>query len=166
VVIGRIGEKITAEETDYSGSEKVNAIPGKVEAFINIRILPGETVQSVIETVRKTIDDPRVRVTPLESYRDPSPTTPVPSEFYRLLVDTSRSFFPEATFTPYLVMGGTDSRYYAPLTGQILRFSPILLTKEDIKGPHGINERLAIADYKKGVHFLYQFIKNADSIIF
>jgi carboxypeptidase PM20D1 len=60
-----------------------------------------------------------------------------------------------------LVTGATDSRHYANLTKNIYRFCPIRVGSDDLKRVHGINERIAVADYAGGVKFYYQLMKNS-----
>ena len=155
--------RTTLAPTMIQGSDKSNIIPLKVEAVINSRILQGDTVESVIKTVKEAIADPRVTITAEGFNRDPSPITKTPSVFYYLVTDTAKQLFPQADFTPYLVMGGTDARHYIPLSDQVLRFMPIIADSQTLKGLHGDDERVGVETYKKAVHYYYSFIRNADT---
>jgi carboxypeptidase PM20D1 len=156
--------RTTVAPTMIQGSDKSNIIPLKVEAVINIRILQGDTVESVLQTIKKTVNDPRVTVKVEEDSRNPSPVTKTPSVFYYLIADTAKQLFPNADFTPYLVMGGTDARHYTPLTDQALRFMPIAVDKAMLKGLHGDDELVPVETFKKAVHFYYNFFRNADTL--
>ena len=48
--------------TMFSGGVQENVLPTAARAVVNFRILPGDSVESVLEHVRQTIDDPRVEV--------------------------------------------------------------------------------------------------------
>jgi len=52
--------RTTTAATIIHGGVKENVIPQEVYAAVNFRILPGETVESVIEYVRAVIDDSRI----------------------------------------------------------------------------------------------------------
>jgi hypothetical protein len=65
---------------------------------------------------------------------------------------------------PYMTTGGTDSSHYMNITTNgALRFKPMEInrTAGDTLRPHGINERLAVANFLKGVcaflHILRRF---------
>jgi carboxypeptidase PM20D1 len=60
---------------------------------------------------------------------------------------------PDAPVAPGLVLAGTDSRHYAAVAENVYRFQPILLTSEDLERPHGLNERLSIANLDRMVRF-------------
>ena len=53
-----------------------------------------------------------------------------------------KSTFPNTLISPYLTLGGTDSKNFDGLSAQTFRFLPIPLTKEDLPRIHGINERI------------------------
>jgi hypothetical protein len=50
---------------------------------------------------------------------------------------------------PYLLCGGTDSKWYANLTSNILRFAPFSVNRRagDLKRVHGTDERLSVEDF-------------------
>jgi acetylornithine deacetylase/succinyl-diaminopimelate desuccinylase-like protein len=50
---------------------------------------------------------------------------------------------------PYLLCGGTDSKWYANLTSNILRFAPFSVNRRagDLKRVHGTDERLSVQDF-------------------
>jgi carboxypeptidase PM20D1 len=62
---------------------------------------------------------------------------------------------------PFLVMGGTDSRFYSDVSDCILRFIPMRVSEEDEKRPHGTNERVSVQNYQEVVKFYVQVIKNS-----
>ena len=61
--------------------------------------------------------------------------------------------------SPYLVVGATDARYYRNLSKNLFRFAPVPMNEEDLKRPHGTNERLGTKDFKKAVQFYIELIK-------
>jgi carboxypeptidase PM20D1 len=60
---------------------------------------------------------------------------------------------PEAVAVPFLVNGSTDSKYYKDLTGQIVRFTPLILNQEDINSIHGVNEKVSLENLERGLQF-------------
>ncbi len=66
--------------------------------------------------------------------------------------------FSNTLVAPNLTLGGTDSRYFLPLTQNVFRFAPIRMTPEDASRFHGINERIAIKDMGEAAAFYYRLI--------
>jgi len=60
-----------------------------------------------------------------------------------------------------LVVGGTDARHYEAISKNIYRMLPIVLTNEDLKRIHGIDERISTEGYKDVVRFYRQLIINS-----
>ncbi len=54
--------RTTTAPTMLSGSAKDNVMPRRVTATINFRILPGDTIESVLQHVRSTINNPAIKV--------------------------------------------------------------------------------------------------------
>ena len=63
------------------------------------------------------------------------------------------TIYPDVIVTPYLVLGGTDSRYYSGLTPNIYRFYPVWLAADDMHRFHGTNERIEVENFAKIVQF-------------
>jgi carboxypeptidase PM20D1 len=137
---------------------KDNVIPSTARAIVDCRILPGETIESVGEYIRATIHDPRVtvnRISPRSS--NPSSITSTHSPAFRRVVSAVSQTVPNVLPAPYLMVGGTDSRYYRRLSDGVVNFLPMT----DGKGAHGINERLLILDLQRGIHFMSIIIEES-----
>ncbi len=155
--------RTTTAPTIVKGGTKENVLPTKVEAVVNFRILPGETIETVKDHVKTVINDPRVVVTPLKQVWNPSPVSDLASESYAQLQKTLRQVFPDTVVAPYLVTGATDSRHYLVLTDNVFKIVPIVATPEDLKRAHGTNERILVQDYEKCIKFFIQVIRNSAS---
>ena len=68
-------------------------------------------------------------------------------------------FFPDAIVTPYLVVGGTDSRFYSEISPNLYRFAPFRFSAEDRERIHGTNERVAIETLGRAVGFYMSLIE-------
>ena len=163
--------RTTTAPTIINAGVKDNVLPAKAEAVVNFRILPGDDLRSVYEMVLKRIDDERVKVTPYEgdtlggdSGWNPTPVADVESPYFKKLSHLVQSSFPEVLVSPYLVMGGTDSRHYAQITENAFRFLPVRVTKEDLNGMHAVNERLSIENCARMVGFYIAYIQDMASL--
>jgi carboxypeptidase PM20D1 len=151
----------TIAPTMLQGSVKENVLPMKAMAVVNFRIIPGETSAGVLEYCKKTIDDARVKIRPLELINDPSPVSDPDAPSFAVLKRTVRQIFPEAVVAPFLNVAGSDTIHYAPISENIYRFAPVHVKADDLKRLHGIDERIAVANYEKMVRFYIQLIKNS-----
>ncbi len=156
--------RTTTAETMVSGGFKDNALPPSAQAVVNFRILPGETVDSVLKRVRAIADDAGVTVTIAnpEAARDPSPVSPLDGAGYEALTTTIRQLFPEAALSPYLVNGATDAGFYTVLTPNVYRFLALEADASVLTMIHGLNERVAPEKYLKTVRFTVQLIENIE----
>ena len=156
--------RTTTAATMFESGVKENVLPTQARAVINFRILPGESVQSVIDHVRKTIGDPRITLTPLKKVRsEPSAVSATESSSFENLHRTIRQIFPDAIVAPWLVVGATDSRHYSRLSDKIYRFVPIQMRPGDTRRFHGTNERISVENYENCVRFFIQLISNSHS---
>jgi carboxypeptidase PM20D1 len=156
--------RTTTAVTMIEGGVKENVLPTSARAVVNFRILPGDSVQSVTDHVRRVVDDPRVQIRALPLSREPSSQAPVDSASFAMVQRTIHEVAPEAVVAPYLTLGGTDSRHFGRLTDEIYRFSPILGDAEDLERVHGTNERMSVENYEMCVRFFLQLLKNSQGL--
>lgn len=143
--------------TVQSGSQD-NIIPPHSKVTLNARLLSGDTKESILEHIRKHL--PEGVTATLTHGVDPSPISLTDTPEYRTFLKTMGQTFPEATISPYLMLGGTDSRHYADLSDHVLRFSPYIVTKEELRTIHGVDERVSLENIELGLRFYGQLLKN------
>ena len=158
--------RTTTAPTIFNAGMKDNVLPAKAEAVVNFRILPGDSLREVYEMVLERINDERVKVSPYqgetldgESGWDPSPVADTESPYFLRLARLTKEAFPTALVAPYLVLGGTDARHYGLITRNALRFTPILMSKEDLGSVHGVNEKLSLEECSRMVGFYVAYIE-------
>ncbi|MGZ8463942.1 MAG: M20 family peptidase [Candidatus Binatia bacterium] len=155
--------RTTLAPTIFSSGIKENVLPAQARAVINLRIMPGESTASALEHVRTSIDDPKIKLTPLPIRMEPSAVTDIGSQSFKLVERTIRQTAPEAIVAPALLVAATDSRHYAGLTKNVLRFLPITISAADTSRYHGIDERIALTDYLRCINFYAQLIRNSQA---
>jgi carboxypeptidase PM20D1 len=146
--------------TIVAGGVKANVLPSKARAVVNFRIAPGDSVESVLEHVRRVTADPRVSNIEARETREPSPVSPTDSEGYRLIERTILQIHPEAVVAPYLLPGGTDSRHFTALTPHVYRFGAIRVGSDDLRRAHGTDERVAVDVLARMVAFYLQLLES------
>ncbi|XP_074833667.1 N-fatty-acyl-amino acid synthase/hydrolase PM20D1 [Carettochelys insculpta] len=157
--------RTTTAITMLNAGIKTNVIPSSAKAVVNFRIHPSQKVAEVLEIVKNTIADDRVKID-LEEAFDPLPVSPWDNHafgvqiFRRTLLDV---FSDNISVAPGICIGNTDSRHFTNLTDAIYRFNPVVFRPDDVPRVHGLNERISIEGYEKQVEFLYQLIQNSDN---
>jgi carboxypeptidase PM20D1 len=154
--------RTTTAPTIFQAGTKDNVLPAHAKAVINFRILPGDSISTVIEHVTRVIDDGRIEIEVGGRFSaEPSVVSPIDSDGFRVLQRTIRSIVSNAIVAPYLVVVVTDARHYAALTQNIFRFLPLRLTSEDLTRMHGTDERVSIRDYETAIRTYRQLVLNA-----
>ncbi|RPI77872.1 MAG: M20 family peptidase, partial [Chloroflexi bacterium] len=157
--------RTTIVPTIFHSGVKDNILPNQAKAVVNSRILPGDTIEDVVDHIKNVVSDPLVQVRLLEQFQaNPSPVSDCDSHSFNILADTVRSVFPNAAVAPSLVVGATDSRHYVSLTSNGYRFSPLVLKKEDLSRIHGTNERISVENYEQAVKFYGDLILRSDTL--
>jgi carboxypeptidase PM20D1 len=159
--------RTTTAVTIVGGGVKANVLPIRAQALVNHRILPGETRESVLERVRSVIDDDRVQVRIVgDEAVDPSPVSDPEGEAFQMLARTiHRSLAGEdVVVTPYLVMGGTDSKYYSGRSSDVFRFIPAPVDADALSRAHGTDERMSVEGLLTSIRFFQQLIRSSDGL--
>ena len=126
----------------------------------NIRINPGETVQSVLEALKARISDEQVRLRVIGDYAcDPSPTAPSEGEAWDRIADAVSGTWPGSIVAPYVMMQCSDSRHYRDITDKVYKFSAMYMTKEERGMIHGNNERIRLEEAGKAAEFFTRLIQ-------
>jgi carboxypeptidase PM20D1 len=154
--------RTTTAATIFQAGSKENVLPIQARAVVNFRILPGDSVQGVINHVTDTVDDERVtvRVLPGGESTEPSPVSDVHAEGYRHLAASVRQVRPEVIVAPGLTLGGTDSKNYVNVCDNLYRIQPMLVSTDDLARIHGTNERLEIDNYARAIQTYAQVMRN------
>ncbi|HHW74161.1 MAG TPA: M20/M25/M40 family metallo-hydrolase [Firmicutes bacterium] len=149
--------RTTTAVTVLEGGKVPNVLPSKASAIINFRITPGETVDDLIAHVRGVVGD-KIKVE-APTATEPSRISPVDGTGFKAIERAVYATFPRSIAVPYIVMGGTDAIRYEPVCEQIYRFTPMLVSTEDLDRMHGTNERLSLENLEWGTRFYMELIK-------
>jgi acetylornithine deacetylase/succinyl-diaminopimelate desuccinylase-like protein len=148
----------TVAPTILRGGFRNNVIPSEARATLNIRMLPGESVQDLISELEKLVDDPAVRFEVGQPTRPPAPPSSLESELYRAIERAGSQFFAGAEVLPMLSTGATDSAQLRARNVQAYGVTPFPLAEEDIRRMHADDERIPLESFRTGVEFLYRLV--------
>lgn len=152
--IGNAMMRTTAVPTIVKAGIKENVIPGKASAVVNFRLLPGDSINWVIRQVNRTINDSRIRITNINGV-EASGVTSINTEGFQAVQRIVYKTFPAVLASPFLLIGGTDSKHFQDISPSIVRFSPI----NGLDGFHGVNERISLQSYRLSIWFYEQLIR-------
>jgi acetylornithine deacetylase/succinyl-diaminopimelate desuccinylase-like protein len=138
------------------GGFRRNVIPAEAESELDIRALPDEDLDGLLEELRRVIDDPLVEVIPPATSRPAAMPSRLDSELFRALEVAQASLFPGAITLPTMLTGATDSaqlrargvQAYGVGTGG---------TEADARA-HGNDERASIVGLGLFVEYLYRAV--------
>jgi carboxypeptidase PM20D1 len=152
--------RTTIAFTQMQGSKGANVIPAHATMVSNHRIIPGETVDSVLDPIKRAVKDDKIEVE-LINGNNPSVISDTTCEAYDRVRSTVAETWQEAVVTPYLMVAGSDSRHWGEISDKVYRFSAMALTKEERGMIHGNNERIPVATISRTVEFFYRMIKKS-----
>ena len=150
--------RTTIAVTTLSGAPAHNVIASTARAGVNVRVMVGDTVADVLDHMRKTIDDDRVRVDVVEA-NEPSPVSPYDDEAFRLLEGTIAEVFPDAVPSPYVMMAATDSRFFTGISDRVYRYAPFRMTKAQRESIHSYDEHIGVDDFVAGIGWYQRLIE-------
>jgi carboxypeptidase PM20D1 len=158
--------RTTIAPTIIKGGHTENVLPAIAEATINLRLMPGDTLIDVYKHVNELVGDEVVEVLPAHEESlygdhswDPTQVSVVDSPQFHILLDLIKATVPGALAAPYLMSGATDARHYMQISDHVFRFSPFVLSNEENKSVHGINERLSFENAARTVGFMIELIE-------
>ncbi|NKF21069.1 M20 family peptidase [Solimonas marina] len=156
--------RTTTAPTLFNAGVKDNVLPGEASAVVNFRLLPGDSIAALRQHIVDVIDDPGVEVKSEAEFADEaSPSGDTRGPGYAVIKRSIEQTAPQAVVTPGLVVGATDLRHYQDVIGARYNFLPGQLEAEDLERIHGVDERIAVAQFANVVRFYRQFLRNATS---
>ncbi|SEC03820.1 M20/M25/M40 family metallo-hydrolase [Terriglobus roseus] len=148
--------RTTCVATMLNGGHAANALPQLAEATVNCRVLPEDSPQYVLETLKKVVDDPEVSIL---SEREsaggvPSPMRP---DVLKAVKQATEKVFPRVPVVPIMVVGATDGRMLRTFGVPTYGVQGFFYNRDDIRF-HGRDERLPIKSFYEGQTFMYNLV--------
>lgn len=144
--------------TMLSAGVRPNVIPGEARAMLNIRLLPGDTIDVLVGALTKLVNDPQVRFEIQPNAGLAAPTSSLESDFYAAITKVASQEFGGAPVLPYQSTWATDSSQLRLHNVQAYGLWPFPVTDEDLARMHGDDERLLVASFNKGVAVLLHIV--------
>ncbi|XHO07347.1 hypothetical protein ACEQUB_p00593 (plasmid) [Ralstonia syzygii] len=155
----------TTALTIVQAGNKDNVLPGRAEATVNFRLLPGDSASSVIahveHAVRSAAPKGHFELAMLPGVSEAAPVSPTQSASYQLINRTVRELFPGTVVAPGLMVGATDSRHMVGISDHVFRFSPVRAKPADLACFHGTDERISEMNLVELIRFYHRLIHQA-----
>ena len=149
--------RTTVAFTQMQGSAAANVIPPEAKMVSNIRINPHDTMDSVLEYLKKTVNDEKVEITALHGM-NPSRISATDCEGYSKVARALAATWKGCIVSPYLMVQCSDSRHYGRISDRVYRFSAMDLTAEERATIHGNNERIRLDCATRATEFYIRLI--------
>ncbi len=144
--------------TMLNAGVRQNVVPSEARAVLNIRLMPGNTVQPLIAQFTKLVDDPQIRFEVLPDAGEQAPSSSLESEIYKTIERVSEQQFPGAIVMPFLSTGATDSAQLRLRNVQAFGVLPFPLNEEDARRMHADDERIPLDAFRRGIDYLYRVV--------
>jgi len=148
----------TITPTVLTASNKTNVIPRTASAELDCRLLPGQDPDAFVRTVKTVIDDPAVVVDILLNF-PPSSSKTDTTLFAALHALAVRDGVP---IVPGVLTGFTDSHYFRDKDITSYGFVPFVLSDDEDRREHGLNERLSTENLRDGTRRLIELLQVLD----
>jgi len=134
------------------GSDAPNVLASVAEVTVNFRILPGETVNDVINHVKEICKNYQVEMEVI-SDREPSAISPENTRGFDIIRETVSQLYPGTIVSSYITIGGTDGYKYQIVSNDIYRFMPIELNAYEQRSIHNENEHITLENYGRMIKY-------------
>ena len=150
----------TIAPTMLKGSPKENVLPQDAEAWINYRIAPGDSSADVMARAKGAVGDLPVKLAWVKEPDEPSKVASTTSDGWKTLAALAGDES-QAPVAPALMTAASDSRYMAPVSDDIYKFQPLVLSVKDTEMIHGTNEHMTLANLERMVRFYQRLVETA-----
>lgn len=146
--------RTTCVATRLDAGHADNALPQRARATINCRVLPGESIEGVQNTLETVIGDSQVAITRINE-ANPSPPSPLTPDVLGPIEAITEEMWPGVPVIPMMSTGATDGLYLRKAGIPVYGVSGLFHDIDDVRA-HGQNERINIEHYFEGQEFLYK----------
>jgi acetylornithine deacetylase/succinyl-diaminopimelate desuccinylase-like protein len=151
--------RTTCVATMLDGGHATNALPQRAAANVNCRILPQESVEHVLATLKQVladdqikiiVDRPGVAVAAPISRLDPAVMKPIET--------LTAKMWRGVPTIPMMSTGATDSKYFRAAGIPMYGVSGLFGDINDVRA-HGRDERVGVKPFYDSQQFLYELVK-------
>jgi acetylornithine deacetylase/succinyl-diaminopimelate desuccinylase-like protein len=147
---------LTMMEAGY----KINIIPEKAQMSFDCRLLPDTDARAFVSNVEQMVNDPGIEFDVEWPDADPA-FAPTDGTLFQAVEQACRAHMPASLPVPTICAGGTDARFFREKGVPAYGLVPTMLTAEDRKGFHGLDERLSVENLLLGTKIVHDLTLRA-----
>lgn len=149
----------TITPTGLYGSDKTNVIPPEASAVIDIRLLPDQSADSMLATLKRIVNDTAVHWRTLLAPKTPL-ENPIDTDLFRAIERASKERDPNAVVTTPMLTGATDRPTYRKTGIITYGLDPFRVESSDSqRGVHGNDERVSVENVGFAVRYVYDILR-------
>jgi acetylornithine deacetylase/succinyl-diaminopimelate desuccinylase-like protein len=149
--------RTTCVATQLEGGHAPNALPQLAAANVNCRILPQDSVESVLKTLKTVVADEQVQVT-IKQDEGAAPASPLRPDVMKAFTRITDTLWPGVTTVPTMATGASDGRYLRAAGIPTYGVQGFFGDRDDVRA-HGRDERMLVRSFYEGQTFLYELVK-------
>jgi acetylornithine deacetylase/succinyl-diaminopimelate desuccinylase-like protein len=149
--------RTTCVATQLEGGHAPNALPQLAAANVNCRILPQDSVESVLKTLQTVVADDQVQVT-VKLDEGAAPASPLRPDIMKAFTRVTDTMWPGVITVPTMATGASDGRYLREAGIPTYGVQGFFGDRDDVRA-HGRDERMLVRSFYEGQTFLYELVK-------
>jgi acetylornithine deacetylase/succinyl-diaminopimelate desuccinylase-like protein len=149
--------RTTCVATMLEGGHATNALPQLAAANVNCRIFPDDTVQYVLDTLKKVVADDQVIVT-IKTNEGKAPPSPMRADIMKAFNQITDTMWPGVITLPSMATGASDGRYLRESGIPTYGIQGFFGDRNDNRS-HGRDERMLVQSFYEGQTFLYELVR-------
>ena len=150
--------RTTIAFTMQSGSDACNVMPQEATVSANMRFIPHQGMEESLRVIENRAGKHHLTMEVLQA-SDYTKSAALEGDAFRMLCGVVEKTFPGCPWSPYVMTGATDARFYQEICDHVFRFAPVVYTPEQMKGMHGLNENIETICLPGAVDFYRNLIR-------
>jgi acetylornithine deacetylase/succinyl-diaminopimelate desuccinylase-like protein len=149
--------RTTCTATQIEGGHAQNALPQRARATLQCRIIPGETQDSVRDTLARVLADPSIKISVITP-ATPSPESPLSGDILPTVEKVARQLWPDVVILPQMAASASDSKYTRVVGMPSYGIDGMFDDLDDARA-HGRDERIGVQAFGQEVDFTYRLMR-------
>ncbi|MBC7235443.1 MAG: M20/M25/M40 family metallo-hydrolase [Chloroflexi bacterium] len=139
--------------------QSINVIPPTATAYVDGRLLPGQTQAGFLELLRTRGGD-EVSIEPYNNQFSPGLESSGDAPIVEIMGEVIAECCPGAAVVPWMCAGSTDAKHLVPIGVPVYGFIPAKPFPDGVEGAgaHAVDERLWLESLYFGLDVLYEVV--------
>jgi acetylornithine deacetylase/succinyl-diaminopimelate desuccinylase-like protein len=157
VVETNIQLRSTCTTTMIDGGHAENALPQRVRATLQCRLIPGESQESAAAAIRAAIADPKIEIR-VKTAAVASPESKPSPDIFNIVESVVHAMWPGVVVLPDMSPGASDSVYTRGAGMPSYGIDAMFDDLDDARA-HGKDERIGVAVFGEDIEFTYRIMR-------